>query len=355
MKQLLSILLLLFSTPFVYGDYPDEYPVYLQYLGFSKDEIRGLASGSIVTHSLENKLPGEIGFTVAKVIHVPPYYFRDYYTAIENFKSVLEFRQIGKFKQVPDSQDLEALQLSSQELQELVACHPQQCELKLSSTEISFIPHNADIGTDAGKQDVANAYKKILLDRLISYQKDGISGIGVYEDSVPSTMPATTIPAQALRLPHLAGYFPVAKKYLMEYPAHKNTFTPEFFFWAKESWGKKPVITIHHVFSQRVGKDYVLIKNLIYASHYFVSSIGVLHLINYSDSASPGTLLVEQNRILTDLKGSTLPAIGRNFLAANMQENLLSLIQHLSNSTETRYSSRFYMGFPYNLPPTDQR
>jgi hypothetical protein len=77
----------------LYAAYPDEYPIYLGTLGFSKTEITHLQDGGLISHSLYDRLPGEYGIVSAIVQNVPVYYFRDYYQYIETSKASTNSRK----------------------------------------------------------------------------------------------------------------------------------------------------------------------------------------------------------------------------------------------------------------------
>ena len=42
-------------SSFAYAAYPEEYPIYLRMLGFSKGEVHYMQNGRMVTHSIENQ------------------------------------------------------------------------------------------------------------------------------------------------------------------------------------------------------------------------------------------------------------------------------------------------------------
>ncbi|HET6267760.1 MAG TPA: hypothetical protein VFG11_08585, partial [Acidobacteriota bacterium] len=167
--------LLLATLPLLCATYPFEYPLYLGKLGFSKTEISDLRHGGTITHPIQAKAPGEYGIEAARVFNVPVYYFRDYYNTIESYKTLLSFQEIGKFKTHPDLLDLKPLRLSESEMNEYLSCSAEHCDLNLSEKEIASIPKNFDRSTDAGREQIADSYRRILLTRLLEYQKNGTS------------------------------------------------------------------------------------------------------------------------------------------------------------------------------------
>jgi hypothetical protein len=310
---------LLFVASTLFAAYPDEYPAYLQLLGFSKGDIRDLQYGHHIARTLKDLRPGESGVTAAKVFNVPGYFIRDYFSYIENFKNLNNFQAVGKFKPQPDLQDLGPLTFDAIDLQDLAACK-QNCAINLTDKEIAGFEQNAN---------PEEVYRKILLNRVQNYIRDGD----------PSN-------AYLNAFPHLSAYFPDVVEYAATYPAKKDRRVQDYFYWAKEKVGKKSVIQLRHVFSQRVGDDFVIVNHLIYSNHSLMASASVFHLIDYVDSGFPRTLLVYHGRTQVDVEGGRPARIDRNVFAD---------FRKAVEKIEERYSTQFYPGFPYSLTATDQR
>lgn len=353
-KSLFGLSLLLMASV-LFAAYPYEYPLYLGMLGFSKNEVNDLKMGRLRTHSIKDKAPGEFGIVAAIVSNVPVYYFRDYYTYIESYKTLHSFQQVGKFKDKPDLRDLAPLRLSKDELKDYVSCKPEDCNLKLTPDEIALIPADPDLKTDAGIEEVMSTYRQILLNRLINYRKGGMEGLGGYSDDPDGSQLADIVNDHLLKFHDMTAYFPTATRYFREYPKYKNKQIQDFFFWSKESQGNKPVISLHHVFFQKVGEDYIMMNKTIYSDHYVLSSISVIHLINYADLGGPRTLMVVEQRTLTDLKSDPFRGFGRNILRVNQEKRMVAGLRSVGETMEARYIDSNYERFPYGLIPTDQR
>lgn len=352
--RILPFVLVLWVVQNLFAAYPREYPMYLGLLGFKKGEIERLRDGGMATHSILNKDPGEFGISAARVFNVPVYYFRDYYRYIENYQTLFQFESVGKFQKPAEPQDLKALRFTDGELSEFLGCKVKDCEMKLSSDEITMIPDKPDMKTEAGREAVSEVYRKILLSRLTAYQSQGLAGLGKYDDGPREYNPKEIADAHLLKFDHLEAYFPGITRYLQEYPSYKDQRIDEFFYWSRSHLGNKPVIAIHHVITRRVGEDYVLVSRLVYSNHYYLSSMTVMHLINYADAISPWTLFVFEQRTLTDLHGP-LEGIGRNILRSNLEKSVTAEFKAVGKEMEERYKSRNFANFPFGILPRDQR
>jgi hypothetical protein len=318
MKKL-TLLIWIACAASLFAAYPDEYPGYLRLLGLSKNEIRDLKEGRYIVHSLKDRDPGEWGITAAKVFNVPGYFIRDYYSYIENFRNFKNFQSVGKFKSLPELQDLEPLTFDASEIQELAACSS-NCNLNLTNHEITAIGQNSNL---------EDLYRKILLGRVHNYLQGG--------------NPSETLEAQ---FPHLSAYFPDTVEYLAVYPSARDRRIPDFFYWQKERIGERNVIQIRHVFSQKVDEDFVLIDHLIYSNHSLLASAFVLHLINSVDGGMPRTLAV--------YRGHTRLAAGTG-RGSGIDKRIFAAFRDAGEELEERYLNRAYSRFPYGLARTDQR
>jgi hypothetical protein len=348
----IAFMFVLMISSLLFAAYTDEYPIYLRMLGFSKDEVNYLQNGRMVTHSIENRAPGEFGIIAAQVYNIPVYFFRDFFRYAENYASILNFEQIGKFKQKPDLQDLRSLRFTETELKEFLKCRSGSCDLSLTAEEKQRIPENPDLTTYEGIESVSDVYRLMLMHRLLAYKEKGIKSFSGNGGDT-SVMSAEVVEAHLYRFPHIQAYFPLVQKYIMEYPKTSDPHPDEFFYWTKEQLGSKPIINLRRVFSQRVGEDYVQVSMLIYSSHSYLSSFGITHLINYTDTQVPRTLVVMEQRTLTNLHGNVIKALGRNVLRSNLEKRVVAWVGSVGKTMESRYLENSQ--FPYGLVARDQR
>jgi hypothetical protein len=338
-RNALLFVFLLFASA-LFAVYPGEYPLYLRLLGFTKEEIRNLRDGGTVSHSIQDAGRGEYGITAAHVINVPPYFLKDYYSAIENYVTLRNFRDVGKFSPNPRAQDLLSLRFSDEELRSFAQCRQLTCDLHLSSEEMARIPANVDFKSENQRQQISELIRSILLARLVHYQKDG---------------PGEDVRSQAGRFPELAPYFVRAQEYLLNYPATRTSESSDFYYWLRESPGRHPTITLHHVFIQPVDEDFVLLDTTFYSTRYFRAGMVVIHYVKYADRGSPATLVVYEERATTDLTAMPFQSFVRNFYSLSLHRQLVSRLKREAKSVENRYRAPAYATFPYRLFTGDQR
>ena len=106
-------------------------------------------------------------------------------------------------------------------------------------------------------------------------------------------------------------------------------------------------------FSQRVGEDYVQVYIVGLTQPLHLSSISITHLINYADTQMPRTLVVTEQRTLTNLHGNIVKALGRNVLRSNLEKRVANWVGYVGKVMENRYLQNSQ--FPYGLVARDQR
>ena len=318
MKRL-SFLILLIASTGVFAAYPDEYPKYLRMLGFTKDDIRNLREEGFIGERLRDVRPGEDGVSAATVLDIPGYFVRDYYSYIENFRNLLDFQEVGKFKLEPDLRDLAPLSFSPVELQTLAGCAT-NCNLNLTEQEIAGIQNNTDL---------EHYYRNLFLDRLLQFKREGSANQTYLQD-----------------FPHLKAYFPNVIQYSENYPSTRDRRIPEFFYWIKQKHRNASVIQLRHVFTHRLNKDFVIVDELVYSNQIVIASAFTIHLIDYADGGHPRTLMVFHGRTYAD------PELSR---PAGLDQRFFNTFQIIGQELENRYLNREYPAFPYGMVATDQR
>jgi hypothetical protein len=336
MKKSVVFLLAVMILSLGLTSYPNEYPLYLRALGFQKEDVRNLKNGDIWIHALKEPLPGEFGVTAARVINVPPYYFRDYYLAIENFKTMRNFQNVGQFRKIATSNDLRPLEFTNDELLTLERCKSGLCEMNLSTAEIAMLSPNKS------RDELADRYRKILLQRLLDYKKSGLHD------------PTSEISVK--RFPDLAEYFQPSQQLALKYPAITDQQMIEHFYWAKEFAGKQTAIALHHIMVQSVGDDVLIMDRMIHNSiPGLMASMAVFHLISYADRGAPSTLVVIQQRIQSDLKAKPFEIFRKNYYNDNLKRQLFTLLKSTGDAMEHRYKERVFATFPFALKSRDER
>ena len=197
---------------------------------------------------------------------------------------------IQRFSSPPRIEDLAALELDEDDLEELRDCRPGHCDLKLSAAEMARI-REAMRGAGYGWQRAAqDAFRCMLLERARVYLSEGLAGAPPYDDKKTPLMLLSEF-EQLLTAWRVEGLriAPVAE-YLKQYPRERNDRIESLLFWSKDALGDmKPIVGITHVAIAH-GADSqeptIIASTQVYASHYVTASLSITAVTDTPDGAT---------------------------------------------------------------------
>ena len=197
-------------------------------------------------------------------------------------------------------------------------------DFNLSSAEVAA--YN-ELGSGATPAEVEKQLRSQLLERLRSYQTNGLAGIAPYargggkERSAGDELRSASRAAKVLE-----NSAPAAHRMLLNYPADKPTGTEEAFRWSHFEAHGVPTITLTHSVYVPDGDGWVVIQRQFYATTGYNCEQAIAALI----PVKKGTLVVYANRTSTDqvtgFGGGAKRSIGSKMLASQL-EGIFSKIQ----------------------------
>lgn len=188
----------------------------------------------------------------------------------------------GRFSSQPRPEDLDALTLDDDDLDDLRGCRPGRCGVKLSSAEIMRIQAAVRGAGERWKPAALAAFKGVLVERVVAYRTKGIAGLAPYEDG-PETAQPRFVTGQMLEIfEHRGVGRREALAYLRNYPA-EGLDAESFLYWSKDrlSDDAKPVVSITHAVIMRgsASEPPVALMTQVYASHYLNASMSLTTLV----------------------------------------------------------------------------
>jgi len=250
--------------------------------------------------------------------------FRD----IANFKKSEQILEIGKFATRPTVQDLKGLTLDEAELAAIKSCEVGRCDLRLSGEMIARLRRGAP-------GDVAALFRQILVDYVNAYAAGGSAALIRYEDKSPSVSLATDFQGLLGASRYLRDYAPEFAAYLQSYPQNKPQGAEDFFYWSKEKFGVKPVISLTHVFMYRRpdSNDLLIVSKQIFATHYFDSSMGITALVAGSETTK--FYLIYLNRSRVDALGGMFGGVLSSLIRRQIENGLVTNLKLTKQRLET--------------------
>ena len=202
---------------------------------------------------------------------------------------------LGRFSDPPQLADLAGLTLDEEDLNDLRACRPGDCGVKLSAPEMERIRQAVAAGGAQWRPAVQDAFRRVVLGRAQDYLASGLAGSLPYEDHQKAVLPQAEFEEIAARIGFEALYDVRVVPYLRAYPAIRGDEVESSLHWSKETLGGgKPIVSVTHVAIFRSqgehALDAVVAARQIFATHYLTGSLSLTAVISGADGA-PGYLI----------------------------------------------------------------
>lgn len=290
------------------GQSPDvraEIHGYLQKSGMTAAQVKTLEEGRVIARAQASNR-NDIVVVAAVKIRAPKDRVLDYYGQMVSFVDGDVTLAFGRFGNPPAPGDVKDLVFDGSDLDDLRACKPGKCDVRLSGAAIQALRASVDwSAADAG--DRVNAFtRKAVIDYVTAYQSRGDAALITYDDRSKPLSLQEQWRGIIADSSHFHEYVPELKAYLEQYPRGSLPGARDVFYWSKEDFGFKPMVSIVHgiVYQPQSKSDraYVVQKQL-YASHYYSGSLAIATLASWVENGAPWTYLVYVNRSRGDVKG----------------------------------------------------
>lgn len=276
-------------------------------MGFSAADIPTLARGSAVIRSLDTPVRQEVAHVGVVYLDAAPDEFVALFRDIERFERGPGIPRIGRFGTPPRLEDLQALTLPAEDVEELSRCRPGDCQVKLSAEAMGRFRGGVDWSSPEAGRQADEIAREMILDLLRAYQAEGNAALGAYaDDDEPLPVAAQFRALLASRDP-LPAAIPDLFAYLDTYPRGLPDGADEFFYWTLVDFGLKPTVRVNHVVIQPLadpaspGVAYAIATRQLYASHYFHTTLELRFLLERTDAdGCVGTALVSVTRSRND-------------------------------------------------------
>ena len=271
---------------------PDPFVFLQPTIRFSEADLRKLNEGGVIARILPSE-GHELALLAATTVSAGPDGFLASVRQIVSLETNSRVPQVGRFSAQPRIEDLRDLTLSDADVDEIRACRPAHCGLKLDPEELTRLQH---------APSVVAAFRRLLVERAATYLRRGAHD--------PQFAPLLHhAPYVESRLPELANY-------LTRYPRARDAGVESFLYWSKANYASKPMMTIAHVMLVRrpPGADApeaLVVSREIYSTRYTSGSLVATLLFRNPESSSQRYLVYINRTSIDDLGGILRPFIER--------------------------------------------
>ncbi len=313
-----------------------------QFLPLAKNDRAKLLAGKVLVKTLASKSEREVGVAGVVRLNVPPEFFLRQYRDIATFKRSPQITQIGQFGRPPDATDLEKLTWEAAELNGLKKCRTGDCGMKLSSDAMQNLRGRIDWTRPDHQALAQSVLRDLLVAYVTEYMTAGNPALMRYNDKDPPVLLREEFQGILDAFSWIRDLAPELREYLLSYPELPPAGAENLFYWSKERFGLKPVVSVTHVAIGRKvhnGRDWLLIASKqLYASHYFEGSLGLTVLIDDGEpSYGRGCWMVYMNRSRADGLGGWLASVKRAVVARRLSSGMTREIERIRSRLENAY------------------
>jgi len=264
-------------------------------------EIQKIQQGQVVTKVLTSG-DAKYGMLVfgAVYINAPVEKFaaalKDFPKLLENkvYLKVQEFSAIGA---PPKASDFAGITLEKKDVDELQTCKAGDCDIQIINVE--DLQKRVDWKSPNRYEQANQIVREKILQGMVTYQKDGLKGLGSYKDR---SQPMSLYEATKAMI-DASYYLPKDKagpihNHVTEFPQGKMAGAEDHFYWEKIDFGQEPTIRVNHVsmFPQGAGPvKFVAVNKQLYASRYMRTAIQVFYCVPDTEKPGGGFYLIEMN------------------------------------------------------------
>ena len=311
----------------------------------SAQEVASIARGEAVARMLPTTDSRDIAVFGAVQIDVPRPFFverqRDFARALRTPTRT----QVQIFSDPAVPTDVQALQVTNDDLKELRACRPDDCNFKLPSTDMERLRATIASGADAGPRVAAYARQR-LVDYVTDYRRRGNEALVVYDDR--GTVHSSDALAAMLRDSSYAfTAVPALGQHLVSYPRSTLPGASEVIFWSHDEMPHlRPVTRITHatIYTPPDRSDLtVIVAKQLYADHYFEAGLETLAAVDRAAGASSPTIgitviAIRRYRFDHMPSGGLLNIRGR--VANGLRDGVIADLKRLERDTESEWAAK---------------
>ena len=176
---------------------------------------------------------------------------------------------------------------------------------------------------DAEKQAVA-IFNQGIVEFVTAYQQGGTDAMGNVLDKKQEKSRAQEYRTLLANSPYLVDYVKEFNDYLAAWPKGKLAGAEDVLYWAKDTFGLKPVVSAYHATFYKSPRGGLISTKLLGATHFFNAGLEILAAVPTPDGKGLYLLNLYRTRIdpPTGMLGGVLMGKVRDGIETGVKENL---------------------------------
>jgi hypothetical protein len=276
-------------------------------LRFTTAEIASLHTGKVISRAESSSDAGELVTQAAIMVRKPHAAVLSYYGQMIAYVDGQVTIAFGRFSTPATLTDVSGLAFDRSEVSGLKACRPGSCDIRLGGAGLKTLQSSIDWNAADAEARVNTYARKAAVDYVNAYRQRGDEALVTYNDRDDAVSLKSAWSGIVSNSSGLTAMLPELGRYLTRYPSDPLPGSRDVFYWIKENYGLKPVISIVHgvIYTTPGRTDRTIVaQKYIYASHYYDASLAVASIVSGMEAGLPTTYIVYGNRSRGDmLKG----------------------------------------------------
>lgn len=301
----------------------------------SRDDLQRLGRGEVVVKPLPSQ-HGQLGVFAATGLRQSPEIFVEWIRRISQLQRSKAVAASGRFSEPPVLQDLDGLTLDRRDLQSIRECRPEECDLKMSASEIDAL-RRVGHGSD---EAIQYTFRRLLLERLVAYRAGGPAAIPVPGGRSSATPPSEVLAALHASSPYISRSDPRLALWLRAPERSPEREVESFFYWSKEYYASgKAVVALTQVGVTRgagtagAAPDVAVVGKQLFATRYMN---GMLTHITFSREPQTGVAyMTYTNRAQLDVLKGFWGGMVRAVINSRLRGDAATVLQTLRGRIES--------------------
>jgi hypothetical protein len=250
---------------------------------------------------------------------------------VQKFRQVPQIPQMGRFSNPARIEDLRGLTHPPDDIAALKRCKPGSCDVKLGTKGLEAVSKIDWSAPDAEKRAV-EIFNRAIVEYVVAYQQAGTDAMGNILDKKHEKSRAQEYRTLLANSPYLVDYVKEFNDYLAAYPKGKLEGAEDVLYWAKDTFGLKPVVSGYHLTLYRGPRGALISSKLLAASHYFNASLEVMAGVPTPDGKGLYLLSLYRTRLdpPTGMLAGVLLGKVRDGIETGVRENLKTARERLA-------------------------
>lgn len=305
-------------------------------LGFNHKQLDHLLKGEFVTFKVDEETPKELAIGIAMYLPSSPEKIIAFFNQNDLSRLDPEVLTYYELSKNPDKNSFKEFRFIPDQIDEVNDLLSAKVGFKFNLSTEEIISLNA-LKKESSSWDklqlieaASQHYQKILLQRLIDYQREGLRGIKPYARENGTANPAQELVIAADTSEWLKNYPPNLQNIWINYPAPLLPGMEEHFTWVNREIDKRPTAILSHRIVFSSDKNALILSRQFFVGHTYNSSQMLMGCLPYNN----GSIIFYVHRTSTDRVAGPGQKIKHNIGRKQMKDQMIINLKALRSNVE---------------------